>query len=203
MRQGLSRHRAPLHRPARRRHAGHGQDRLGEPAQPLRPAGQRRLRRQRIGRLRHAAGPARRRARGGKVKFVGFDSGETLVAGLKTGRRPGPGRAGPVQDGLPRRKTAVAAHPRREIPGAIDTGVGFVTTANFARPEMADIAPSPAGQVSEVNGQRRACRPAPSLRLAGIRKSFGATQALKRVSLESRPARSMRSSARTARARAP
>lgn len=79
----------------------------------------------------------------GKVKFVGFDSGETLNAGLKAGHIDGLVVQNPLNMGYLGVKTIVAALRGEKVPAQIDTGVGFVTNENFNDPAMADIVNPP------------------------------------------------------------
>ena len=80
---------------------------------------------------------------GGKVKFVAFDSGETLNAGLKAGDIQGLVVQNPMKMGYLGVKTMVAVLQGKKVEPKIDTGVGFVTKANFDSPEMADIVNPP------------------------------------------------------------
>jgi ribose transport system substrate-binding protein len=80
---------------------------------------------------------------GGKVKFVAFDSGETLNAGLKAGDVQGMVVQNPMRMGYLGVKTIVAVLQGKKVDPVIDTGVGFVTKANFNSPEMADIVNPP------------------------------------------------------------
>lgn len=80
---------------------------------------------------------------GGKVKFVAFDSGETLNAGLKAGDIQGMVVQNPMNMGYLGVKTMVAVLQGKKVEPAIDTGVGFVTKENFNSPEMADIVNPP------------------------------------------------------------
>jgi ribose transport system substrate-binding protein len=75
----------------------------------------------------------------GKVKFVAFDAGETLNAGLKAGDVAGFVIQNPMQMGYLGVKTAVAALRGEKIQPVIDTGVGFVTKDNMNDPAIADI----------------------------------------------------------------
>lgn len=79
----------------------------------------------------------------GKVKFVAFDSGETLNAGLKAGHIDGLVVQNPMNMGYLGVKTIVAALRGEKVPDRIDTGVGFVTKENFDDPAMADIVNPP------------------------------------------------------------
>jgi len=80
---------------------------------------------------------------GGKVKFVAFDSGETLNAGLKAGDIQGMVVQNPMRMGYLGVKTMVAVLQGKKVDPVTDTGVGFVTKANFNSPEMADIVNPP------------------------------------------------------------
>ncbi len=80
---------------------------------------------------------------GGKVKFVAFDSGETLNAGLKAGDVQGMVVQNPLNMGYLGVKTMVAVLQGKKVEPSIDTGVGFVTKENFNAPEMADIVNPP------------------------------------------------------------
>ncbi len=80
---------------------------------------------------------------GGKVKFVAFDSGETLNAGLKAGDVQGMVVQNPLNMGYLGVKTVVAVLQGKKVEPVIDTGVGFVTKENFNAPEMADIVNPP------------------------------------------------------------
>jgi ribose transport system substrate-binding protein len=80
---------------------------------------------------------------GGKVKFVAFDSGETLNAGLKAGDIQGLVVQNPMRMGYLGVKSMVALLQGKKLEPRIDTGVGFVTKANFDSPEMAEIVNPP------------------------------------------------------------
>ena len=83
---------------------------------------------------------------GGKVKFVAFDSGETLNAGLKAGDVQGFVVQNPLNMGYLGVKTVVAVLRGEKVPARIDTGVGFVTKENFDDPALADIVHPPLDQ---------------------------------------------------------
>jgi ribose transport system substrate-binding protein len=83
---------------------------------------------------------------GGKVKFVGFDAGEALVAALKAGDVEGIVVQNPMRMGYTGVKTAVAVLRGEKVPAVIDTGVGFVTKANMNSPEMAELLNPPLDQ---------------------------------------------------------
>lgn len=80
---------------------------------------------------------------GGKVKFVGFDSGETLNAALLAGDIQGLVVQNPMRMGYLGVKSMVAILRGEKVEARVDTGVGFVTKANFHSPEMADIVRPP------------------------------------------------------------
>jgi ribose transport system substrate-binding protein len=86
---------------------------------------------------------------GGKVKFVAFDSGETLNAGLKAGDIQGMVVQNPLNMGYLGVKTVVAVLRGEKVPRRIDTGVGFVTLENFNDPAMADIVNPPLAKYLE------------------------------------------------------
>ncbi|WP_438480782.1 ABC transporter substrate-binding protein [Oleiharenicola lentus] len=79
----------------------------------------------------------------GKVKFIGFDSGDTLNAGLKAGDINGLVVQNPFNMGYLGVKTVVAVLQGKSVPARIDTGVGFVTKENFNDPALADIVTPP------------------------------------------------------------
>jgi ribose transport system substrate-binding protein len=76
---------------------------------------------------------------GGKVKFVAFDAGETLNAGLKAGDVAGFVVQNPMAMGYLGVKTVVAAIRGEKVPAAVDTGVGFVTKDNMNEPAIAEL----------------------------------------------------------------
>jgi ribose transport system substrate-binding protein len=80
---------------------------------------------------------------GGKIKFVAFDSGETLNAGLKAGDIQGMVVQNPMRMGYLGVKTMVDVLRGKKVEATVDTGVGFVTKENFNSPEMADIVNPP------------------------------------------------------------
>ena len=80
---------------------------------------------------------------GGKVKFVGFDSGETLNTALLAGDIQGLVVQNPMRMGYLGVKSMVAILRGQKVEPRVDTGVGFVTKANFDSPEMADIVRPP------------------------------------------------------------
>jgi len=72
----------------------------------------------------------------GKVKFVGFDSSENMVKGLRDGVLDGLVVQDPVKMGYLAVKTIVAHIKGQAIEKRIDTGVHVVTPANMNEPEM-------------------------------------------------------------------
>ena len=72
----------------------------------------------------------------GKVKFVGFDSSENMVKGLKDGALDGLVVQDPVKMGYLGVKTIVAHLKGQQVEKRIDTGVHVVTPQNMAQPEM-------------------------------------------------------------------
>jgi len=72
----------------------------------------------------------------GKVKFVGFDSSENMVKGLKDGALDGLVVQDPVKMGYLGVKTIVAHLKGQQVEKRIDTGVHIVTPQNMAQPEM-------------------------------------------------------------------
>ncbi|MSU70485.1 MAG: sugar ABC transporter substrate-binding protein [Opitutaceae bacterium] len=76
---------------------------------------------------------------GGKVKFVGFDAGETLSAGLKAGDVQGIVVQNPMAMGYLGVKTIVAVLRGEKVAPVIDTGVGFVTSENMNQPAIAEL----------------------------------------------------------------
>ncbi|MEO7414226.1 MAG: substrate-binding domain-containing protein [Opitutaceae bacterium] len=76
---------------------------------------------------------------GGKVKFVAFDAGETLNAGLKAGDVAGFVVQNPLAMGYLGVKAAVAALRGEKVTALVDTGVGFVTKENMNEPAIAEL----------------------------------------------------------------
>jgi ribose transport system substrate-binding protein len=76
---------------------------------------------------------------GGKVKFVAFDAGETLNAGLKAGDVAGFVVQNPMAMGYIGVKTVVAVLRGEKVSATVDTGVGFVTKENMNEPAMAEL----------------------------------------------------------------
>jgi ribose transport system substrate-binding protein len=80
---------------------------------------------------------------GGKVKLVAFDSGETLNSGLLAGDVQGLVVQNPMRMGYLGVKNMVAHLQGKKVEARVDTGVGFVTKANFNSPEMTDMVRPP------------------------------------------------------------
>jgi ribose transport system substrate-binding protein len=76
---------------------------------------------------------------GGRVKFVVFDSGDLLNAGLKAGDIQGLVVQDPVKMGYLGVKTVVAVLRKEPVPATIDTGVGLVTPENMNEPAKAAL----------------------------------------------------------------
>jgi ribose transport system substrate-binding protein len=75
----------------------------------------------------------------GKVRFVGFDSSEKLVAALADGHIDGLVLQNPMRMGYLGVKT-LAAHLRGEqVPERIDTGVTLVTRENMNDPAIREL----------------------------------------------------------------
>ena len=77
--------------------------------------------------------------RAGKVKFVGFDSSESLVKALQAGTINGLSVQNPFNMGYLGVKTAVAAIRNEVVEKRIDTGVIMVTPENMDEPEMKEL----------------------------------------------------------------
>ncbi|HVS54489.1 MAG TPA: substrate-binding domain-containing protein [Opitutaceae bacterium] len=82
----------------------------------------------------------------GKVKFVAFDAGETINAGLKAGDIAGFVVQNPLRMGYLGVKTAVAVLRGEKVEPVIDTGVGFVTKENMNDPAVAELLNPPLDQ---------------------------------------------------------
>ncbi len=75
----------------------------------------------------------------GKVKFIGFDSNETLVAALGAGEIHGLALQNPFHMGYAAVKTAVALLKDQPFDKRVDTGVHMVTAENMNEPAMQEI----------------------------------------------------------------
>jgi len=72
----------------------------------------------------------------GKVKFVGFDSSEKIVAALKAGELHGTVLQNPVKMGYLAVKTMVEHLRGQKVERRIDTGAVLVSPENMEQPEM-------------------------------------------------------------------
>lgn len=75
----------------------------------------------------------------GKIKFVGFDSSEKLVAGLKAGQIDGLVLQNPLNMGYLAVKTMVSHLRGEKIDKRIDTGAQLVTQDNMNDPEIKEL----------------------------------------------------------------
>jgi ribose transport system substrate-binding protein len=76
---------------------------------------------------------------GGKVKFVGFDANDQLLAGLEDKMIDGLVIQNPVKMGYTGVMTAVAVLRHQTVATAIDTGVGLVTRNNMKDPDISAL----------------------------------------------------------------
>lgn len=81
-----------------------------------------------------------------QVKVIGFDSSETIVAELRTGKLHGMLVQDPLRMGYLGVKAAVDALQGRPVARQIDTGVRFVTRADLDIPEIRDLLQPPLGR---------------------------------------------------------
>ena len=77
--------------------------------------------------------------RAGKVKFVGFDTSEPLLQGLRKGDIHGLTAQNPFKMGYLGVKTAVAAIKGEPVEKRIDTGVAMITADNIETPEIREL----------------------------------------------------------------
>jgi ribose transport system substrate-binding protein len=75
---------------------------------------------------------------GGKVKFIGFDSSDTLNGALKAGDIQGLVVQSPMKMGYLSVKTMVSVLRGQPVETFVDTGVAFVTKENFDSPAVAE-----------------------------------------------------------------
>jgi ribose transport system substrate-binding protein len=75
----------------------------------------------------------------GKVRFVGFDASDNLVAGLRSGALDGLIVQDPVRMGYLGVKTMVAHLRGEKVERAIDTGVQLATPENMDEPAMKEL----------------------------------------------------------------
>lgn len=86
---------------------------------------------------------------GGKVKFVAFDSGESLVQGLKDGDVQGLVVQNPFKMGYLGVIDLVKVLKGEKVPASVDTGVGLVTPENMNQPAMEELIHPPIAKYSE------------------------------------------------------
>jgi len=72
----------------------------------------------------------------GKIKFVGFDTSERLVAALKSGELHGTVLQNPINMGYLAVKTMVAHLRGTAVQKRVDTGVTIATPENMDQPEI-------------------------------------------------------------------
>jgi ribose transport system substrate-binding protein len=77
--------------------------------------------------------------RAGKIFFVGFDSSEKLVQGMKEGRIHGLALQNPMKMGYLGVKTAVAHLRGEKVEPQIDTGVIMATPNNLDEPDVKEV----------------------------------------------------------------
>ena len=82
---------------------------------------------------------------GGKVKFVGFDAGDTLIAGLAAGDLQGLVVQDPFKMGYLGVKTVVAVLQGRPVARVVKTDVVLVTPENRNDPVIAALLHPPRG----------------------------------------------------------
>jgi ribose transport system substrate-binding protein len=75
----------------------------------------------------------------GKVKFVGFDSSEKLIGGMKSGEIFGLVLQDPFKMGNLGVKTMLDVLDGKKVDKRIDTGVKLATPENLATPEIKDL----------------------------------------------------------------
>jgi ribose transport system substrate-binding protein len=74
--------------------------------------------------------------RSGKMKMVGFDAGELLIEGLKSGAIDSLVVQNPYKMGYEGVKAVVAKLDDKDVPGHLDTGVELVTLERLEEPEI-------------------------------------------------------------------
>jgi len=75
----------------------------------------------------------------GKVKFVGFDSSEKMIAALRSGELSGFVVQNPMRIGYLAVKTLVGHIRGEQVPRRIDTGSTLVTLENIEQPDIHDL----------------------------------------------------------------
>jgi ribose transport system substrate-binding protein len=76
---------------------------------------------------------------GGRVKYIGFDSGTQILPALKAGDMQGIVVQNPMKMGYLGVKTLVAQLRRQPVEREIDTGCELVTPENMDNPAVADL----------------------------------------------------------------
>jgi ribose transport system substrate-binding protein len=79
----------------------------------------------------------------GEVKFVGFDSSEKLIQGLRDGHIHGLVLQDPMNMGYMAVKTLVAYLRGNEVPARVDTGCAVATPENMQEPRIAELLAPP------------------------------------------------------------
>lgn len=77
--------------------------------------------------------------RAGQVKFVGFDSSETLIKAMRAGELDGLAQQDPFQMGYLGVKAAVDVVEGKPVEKRVDTGVTMVTPENLDNPEVQEL----------------------------------------------------------------
>jgi len=72
----------------------------------------------------------------GKVKFVGFDTSEKIIAALRSGEMQGTVLQNPIKMGYLSVKTLVESHRGGKVEKRVDTGVEIATPENMDTPAM-------------------------------------------------------------------
>ena len=75
----------------------------------------------------------------GKIKFVGFDSSEKMIAALRAGELSGFVVQNPMRIGYLGVKTLVGHIRGKQTPRRIDTGSTLVTSENIEKPEIREL----------------------------------------------------------------
>lgn len=83
---------------------------------------------------------------GGRIKFVGFDAGQTLIDGLKAGDVQGLILQDPYKMGYLGVKTLVEVLRGQKVAAQVDTGVGLVTPQNMNDPDKVALLHPPVAE---------------------------------------------------------
>jgi ribose transport system substrate-binding protein len=75
----------------------------------------------------------------GKVKFVGFDTSQALIKGVRQDKINGVAAQKPFMMGYSAVKAAVEKLKGKKVPRVIDTGVVIVTKADLEKPEIKEL----------------------------------------------------------------